>query len=186
MSPTPGYPFPPCNRARASFRRMRRLASTVALVMACSIAVTACGGSKPAAPKTSGASKQYAAARCMRAHGIQNFPDPDSFGGNTVNQVPGSPTITIAGISFSGPAFEKAEKLCDPLGLGSPHPPITEALKQKLTAFAECMRRHGLKQWADPIFPPSGGIMQGGGSYSRDDPKVLAASQACNKTTRSG
>ena len=44
--------------------------------------------------------------------------------------------------------------------------------KQQLIAFAECMRRHGLKQWADPTFPPSGGIMQGGGPYNRDDPKV--------------
>ncbi len=83
-------------------------------------------GSKPAARKTSGASKQYAAARCMRAHGIQNFPDPDSFGGNSVSQMPGSSTITIAGIPFSGPAFEAAEKLCDPLGLGI-RPPARSA-----------------------------------------------------------
>ena len=107
--------------------------------------------------KTSGASKQYAAARCMRAHGIQNFPDPDSYGGNPVSQTPGSSTITIAGIPFSGPAFQNAEKLCDPLGLGSPRPRISEAQKQQLIAFAECMRRHGLRQWADPTFPPSRG-----------------------------
>ena len=31
------------------------------------------------------------------------------------------------------------------------------------------MRRHGLKQWADPTFPRSGGIMQGGGPYNRSD-----------------
>jgi hypothetical protein len=160
--------------------------SVLVCALACATGLAACGSSKPVAAKTSGASKQYAAARCMRAHGIQNFPDPDSYGGNPVSSTPGSGTITIAGIPFSGPAFDAAEKLCDPLGLGSSRPTISEAQKQQLIAFAECMRRHGLKQWADPTFPPSGGIMQGGGPYNRDDPKVLAASQACNKTTRSG
>ena len=155
---------------------MRRL--FVALVLATMVA--ACGASKPAAHKTTGAGKQYTAAACMRAHGVPNFPDPDSYGGNPVNMAPGSSVITIAGIAFSGPAFEKAEKLCDPLGLGSSRPPITEATKRKLIAFAECMRAHGLTNWADPTFPPSGGIMQGGGSYNRSDPKVESAARACN------
>ncbi len=122
----------------------------------------------------------------MRAHGIQNFPDPDSYGGNSVTSSPGSGTITIAGIPFSGPAFEAAEKRCDPLGLGSPRPPISEAQKQQLIAFAECMRRHGLKQWADPQFPPVGGIEQGGGPYNRSDPKVETAATACNKQRSAG
>jgi hypothetical protein len=157
----------------------------IVLVLACATGLAACGSSKPVASKTSGASRQYAAARCMRAHGIQNFPDPDSFGGNTVNQVPGSATITIAGVSFSGPAFEAAEKRCDPLGLASGRPPITEHQKLTMIAFAECMRRHGLKQWADPQFPPAGGIEQGGGPYNRNDPKVQTAARACN-TANSG
>ncbi|HEX3617520.1 MAG TPA: hypothetical protein VHU61_13325, partial [Solirubrobacteraceae bacterium] len=123
---------------------MRRAATALALSFACATAVAACGGSKPAARKLTGSSKQYAAARCMRAHGVQNFPDPDSYGGNTVAMTPGSDVITIAGISFSGPAFKAAEKLCNPLGLASPRPPITEHQKQQLIAFAECMRHHGL------------------------------------------
>jgi hypothetical protein len=146
----------------------------------CATLLAACGSSKPAAHKAAGFSKQYAASRCMRAHGIQNFPDPRSDGGNTVSSSPGSSTITIAGIAFSGPAFEKAEKLCDPLGLGTGPPPISEATKRRLIGFAECMRHHGLTQWADPTFPPGGGIEQGGGPYSRTDPKVQAAAKACN------
>lgn len=159
---------------------MRRIAITLALAAACAGFVTACGGSKPVAHKTAAFTKQYAAARCMRAHGAPNFPDPRSDGGNTVTMTPGSHTITIAGIAFSGPAFEAAEKRCNPLGLASPRPPITEQQKQKLIAFAQCMRRHGLTKWADPTFPPSGGIEQGDGPYNRDDPKVEAAAKACN------
>jgi hypothetical protein len=161
---------------------MRRVLTTLVLAATCAVALPACGGSKPAAPKLKGAAKQYAAARCMRAHGVSDFPDPDGYGGNTVSMTPGSGVITIAGISFSGPAFTKAEKLCNPLGLNSPRPPISEQQKQQLIAFAECMRRHGLTNYADPTFPPSGGIEQRGeGAYNRDDPKVQAAAQACNK-----
>jgi hypothetical protein len=161
---------------------MRAALRILALAAICATALTACGGSKPAARKLTGSSKQYAASRCMRAHGVPNFPDPSKYGGNTVSMTPGSDVITIAGISFSGPAFKTAEKLCDPLGLASARPPITEQQKRKLIAFARCMRRHGLTNWADPTFPPGGGIDERGESaYSRSDPKVLAASAACNK-----
>ena len=159
---------------------MRPIPFTITAVL-CAAALAACGGSKAPKPKPTGSSRQYAAARCMRAHGVPTFPDPDSYGGNTVAQTPGSDTITIAGIAFSGPAFQSAEKLCDPLGLGTARPAISEHQKRQLIAFAECMRRHGLKQWADPTFPPSGGIEQGGDTYSRDDPKVQSATKICNR-----
>jgi hypothetical protein len=162
---------------------MRRALTILALAAICSAALAACGGAaRPAARQPSGASKQYSASRCMRAHGVQNFPDPDSYGGNPVSMTPGSDVITIAGTSFSGPAFRNAEKLCNPLGLTSPRPPIREQQKQQLIAFAQCMRRHGLTNWADPTFPPGGGIDQRGESaYNRNDPKVLAASTACDR-----
>jgi hypothetical protein len=162
---------------------MRRSTVVLLLAVTCATALAACGSSSPAGHKhSSGYRKQFAAARCMRAHGVPNFPDPGADGGNPVAASPGSPTITIAGVPLSGPAFEKAEKLCDPLGLGSSRPAISEQQKEQLIAFAECMRHHGLTQWADPTFPPGGGISQGGQSnYNRDDPKVLAATTICNK-----
>ena len=161
---------------------MRRIVTILVVAAACAVALAACGSSKPAAHRNSGANKQYAAARCMRNHGIENFPDPGADGGNPVSATPGSDTITIAGIPFSGPAFERAEKICNPLGLGSPRPPISEHQKQQMIAFAECMRRHGLTNYADPTFPPGGGVDQVGESaYNRDDPKVLAAATTCNK-----
>ena len=151
------------------------------LAIICAAAVAACGSSKPSSStRTSAYTKQVAASHCMREHGVPNFPDPTQSGGNSVSETPGSSTITIAGISFSGPAFNHAEKICNPLGLGSPRPAISEHQKQQLIAFAECMRRHGLTQWADPTFPPTGGIAGGGGPYSRTDPKVEAAAKTCN------
>jgi hypothetical protein len=160
---------------------MRRSATVLTLAVGAAVALAACGSTKPVSHRTAGFNKQYAAARCMRNHGLTDFPDPRSDGGNTVSQSPGSSTITVAGIAFSGPAFDHAEKLCDPLGLAAGRPRISEQQKRKLIAFAECMRRHGLRQWADPQFPPGGGIMQGGGPYNRDDPKVESAATACNE-----
>jgi hypothetical protein len=159
-----------------------RLTYACLLAAICALLIAACGSSKPAHHTSPGFSKQYAAARCMRRHGIQNFPDPDSYGGNPVSYTPGSGVITIANIPFSGPAFSAAEKACDPLGLGQPRPAISEQQKQQLIAFAQCMRRHGLTQWSDPTFPAGGGFQDNGESrYSRSDPKVIAASAACNR-----
>src|SRR5260370_34299274 len=53
--------------------------------MACTaVLVTACGGgSSPGASATGGSTRAQAAlayARCMRSHGVPDFPDPDSNG----------------------------------------------------------------------------------------------------------
>ena len=157
----------------------RALQITITATLA-ALALTACGATKRPAARSKSATAQYAASRCMRSHGVPNFPDPRADGGNSVAVTPGSATITIAGIAFSGPAFTAAEKRCDPLGLGQPRPAVSAAQKRQLIAFARCMRTHGLRQWADPRFPPSGGIEQGDGPYSRDDPRVQAAAKACN------
>jgi hypothetical protein len=162
---------------------MKRFALAVALAIACAAALAACGSSKPGArhQHTDGYNRQYAAARCMRAHGVSSFPDPQPGGGFSVGQTPGNTALTVDGITFSGPAFTRADKVCNPLGLNGGRPAISEQQKETLIAFAQCMRRHGLKQWADPTFPPGGGIMPGGGAYNRNDPKVESTAATCNK-----
>jgi hypothetical protein len=61
-----------------------------------------------------------AMARCMRAHGIRNFPDPQvsgSGGGISVR-------ISGGGLDMQSPAFQAANKICMPLmqkgGIGPP------------------------------------------------------------------
>jgi hypothetical protein len=160
---------------------MRHTATKLTLACACACAITACGSSKAPTHRNAAYSRQFTAARCMRAHGVPNFPDPDKYGGNPVSGSPNTPGITIAGVTFGGPAFVRAEKLCNPLGLAGPRPAISEHQKEQLIGFAECMRHHGLTQWADPTFPPTGGVMSGSDPYSRSDPKVVAAAVTCNK-----
>jgi hypothetical protein len=83
------------------------------------LTVGACGGARATAGQQPGTGtnasnpQALAASECMRAHGITNFPDPIKGPGGvglSVTASPGSPTITVAGIPFSGPAFTAAAK----------------------------------------------------------------------------
>jgi hypothetical protein len=86
-------------------------------------------------------------ARCMRAHGVPNFPDPSPGGGLVFDP---------AGINPSSPAFESAHARCQQLlpagGLPAPgtqtHPSAQTVAK--LLGIARCMRQHGVPQFPDP------------------------------------
>jgi hypothetical protein len=76
-------------RTRARPRRAGRAGLVVAAALAC-LALVAAACSSPASPgpgagPAHGSNEQRALAcsRCMRAHGITDFPDPDSQGNRT-------------------------------------------------------------------------------------------------------
>jgi hypothetical protein len=128
----------------------------------------------------------------MRAHGVPNFPDPGrgrSGGeGLTVLFSPNSSAVTIGGIQFSGPAFQAALNACRFFGGGHASPPVPEQQRQALLAFATCMRKHGVTDYADPQFPPGGGVF-GGGAGSRaaqTAPNFKRAVSICNHATQAG
>jgi hypothetical protein len=114
------------------------------------LVVAGCGGSKaPAvarlATTTPTAETQVSFlkarirwAECIRAHGVPNFPDPNSQGG-----------VDIAGVDISSPQFLAAHSAC--AGLEVPLPPaqLARQVKQEL-AVARCMRRHGVENFPDP------------------------------------
>ena len=138
---------------------------TILAALACSAVVAACGGSgshktasksTPYGPKSS----PYAVSRCMRANGVTNFPDPSQGSGGV--GFPGGLTesstgeLTVDGVSFSGPALKRAEKVCReflPGGAG-PRPTLTAQQKRQLLALARCMRAHGVPSFPDPGSSP--------------------------------
>jgi hypothetical protein len=86
-------------------------------------------------------------ARCMRANGVPNFPDPRA-GSGAAFPIP-------AGTSPAAPAFHAAQAKCQTLlpddglpGAGST-PPSAQTLA-KLLRIARCMRGHGISQFPDP------------------------------------
>ena len=166
-------------------------AAALALAAVCTAARAACGSSVATSGAASRSSnEELAASECMRAHGVTNFPDPRKGAGGeglTVLFSPNSSAVTIGGITFSGPAFEAAEKACSFFGPAGGNPPVPEQQKRALLAFAKCMRQHGLTAYADPQFPPGGGIFGGGndGRYDQNSPAVKRAASICNQAMRS-
>jgi hypothetical protein len=86
-------------------------------------------------------------ARCMRSHGVPDFPDPNSGG-----QI--SKTEVVAARQENPSQFDSADGACDhllPSGGGNGETPAEIA--QDWTQdrqFAQCMRHHGVPNWPDP------------------------------------
>jgi len=156
------------DRRRATGVRGRRLLAVTAVVSG--LVLAGCGGSASAptvntvgATSTAGSSAEgvtgsgstapggYGSgplgfARCMRANGVPNFPDPTAGRGSLFN---------MAGIDAEAPAFKTAQAKCQKLmGGGPPRPgstthPSAQTLG-KLLRIAVCMRQHRVPQFPDP------------------------------------
>lgn len=122
-----------------------RLRNGVLLMLAALASIfllAACGGSSK--PKHSNHQNPLIAmSKCMRAHGVTNFPDPTGRGIN----------IGGTGINPRSPAFQAAQTKCFKLlpGGGPQGHPATEQEIKTATTTAECMRRHGVTGFPDPI-----------------------------------
>lgn len=139
---------------------------TSALVVVGSLALAACGSS--ASTSTTAAAfkpdQMVSFARCMRAHGVPNFPDPGSNGNGGI-QIQATKTagsgasMTVNGVSVSAPAFQSAMQSCrSDLPNGGHPPPLSAARKQAMLQFSACMRAHGLPNFPDPMFGSGGKV----------------------------
>ena len=175
--------------------RRRGLPIAVAAV-SCAVAIAACGSSGPTHGST-GATAQIKNggvldfAKCMRSHGVPNFPDPKVSG-------PGIQLLdSSSGINPQSPAFQSAQTSCQHLAGGGPGsgPPSAQARAQ-LLQISECMRRHGISSFPDPQAgsPPSSlagynAIIGHGGipaSIDMASPAFKHAATACNFGPRGG
>jgi hypothetical protein len=157
------------------------------------VGIAACGGSGSSVTgqgtTATGNSSPFALSKCMRTHGVSNFPDPtvgpggEGFSGGVVSS-PGSDSLTVDGITFSGPAFQAAEKACTKLlpGGGGPPPPVSAAQRRAAIANARCMRKHGVPNFPDPTFPAGGGTaIRGGPGVDPQSPAFQHAQAACGR-----
>jgi hypothetical protein len=163
-------------RGRARLRR----AGLLAAALACLALVAAC--SSPPKTGTSagpagGSVKQSALAfsRCMRAHGISDFPDPNAQGGISLNAGPGT------GIEPRSPQFKAANRACRSL---LPPPAMNPADQARMRAgnlkFARCMRAHGISDFPDPNAQGALQIQaQPGSDLNPNNPRFRAANRAC-------
>jgi len=89
-------------------------------------------------------------SRCMRSHGVPNFPDPNSSG-----QIP-----KVSQQELNRPQFREAEKACQnllPAGTDDMFAPgEVQQLLIGMLRFSQCMRSHDVPNWPDPTTDSEG------------------------------
>ena len=115
-------------------------------------------------------------SQCMRAHGIKDFPDPDSQGRIGIQAGPGSD------LGSDKPQFQAAQRACQ--SLRPPPPPGQQKTDlQNALKFSQCMRAHGIKDFPDPQQTGQGvGISihgSPGSDLNPNNPTFTAAQKAC-------
>jgi len=145
--------------------------------------VTACsdGGSAAtsAGPPTlqSVTAQALAYARCMRSHGVPDFPDP------TVQD-----NAHDKGVGFSmpsglahSPVFKSATKACQKqTGFGHISAAQLQQGMDAMLKYAECMRSHGITNFPDPYENSHQiGFNTNGTGIDQNSPRFKAANKAC-------
>jgi hypothetical protein len=101
-------------------------------------------GDKPAADRETKAIKF---AKCMREHGVGQFPDPDASGELTIDGI-----VNGSSLDPDAPAWKQAIGACkdlQPAGFTGRKRNTEE--QDHALAFAQCIRDNGVKDFPDPI-----------------------------------
>ncbi|HTX32194.1 MAG TPA: hypothetical protein VMD09_12470 [Solirubrobacteraceae bacterium] len=114
----------------------------VIAAVACLLVLAACGSDSSRTGTTAQSDAALALARCMRANGVPNFPDPG----------PGGSDFKLnSEVNPQSPSFQAAQQACKRY-LPSFAVPGTMSASQRSKAlnFARCMRTHGEPDFPDP------------------------------------
>jgi hypothetical protein len=184
------------NEARGSRRRgpgrcrLRRAAVVAVALGSVALLAAACSGGSgssgasgsPGASPGNSTAGSLAYSQCMRAHGITNFPDPNSNGGISISG--------NSGISVNSPQYQAASKACQSkLGGQQSQAQRYEDYNAELK-YAHCMQSRGVDV-PDPHAPGAGGSStqsnsspgssgaSGGNGVNPNSPQFIAANKAC-------
>ena len=173
-------------RGRERRRSSPRWAAALAAMVMTGLLATACeGGSSPAASATGGSASAsggstrvqaaLAYARCMRSHGVPDFPYPDSNGnfhlGNSVSSQETAANQVCNHLLNVGTQLNAAQ--------------MQHTLSQ-LVKYAQCIRAHGVPNFPDPQITNGGIGVPGGFTFDtsglglhQKPPQYQAAARAC-------
>jgi hypothetical protein len=173
--------------SQAVWREWPPTARTAATVIAAALALlaAACGGSPPAtssggSPAPGGPANHPSAlafARCVRTHGVPNFPDPDSTGHFSKQ--------SLQRLGVSGSQIRAAENPCQNLLPAGP-PPLTAPQRQDYLRAAACMRSHGIINFPDPAFADGSVSFAIPSSIDTTSERFIQARQACARFIPAG
>lgn len=159
--------------------RAGRLAAAGAVLV--SLLLGACGGSSPArtgAPSAADNAMKF--SRCMREHGVKEFPNPEVSGDRVTLKF-----TTKAGSPGASPqTMEAAQNACKHFQAASQpnlSPEEKVAHEEAVLKFARCMREHGVT-----VHPSTSGggmlihVQRGsGGGPNPESPAFQSAQKAC-------
>ena len=168
-------------------RRSRPFKWTAAMTgaLALTVLVAGCGSSNGSSSSTASSGGQLGTAlaytRCMRSHGIHDFPDPTTPpGGGVAFQFNGG---AGSDLNQKNPAFQAAGQACRTLSPGGHQaPPAPSRQIADEVQWAHCLRSHGVPGFPDPN--STGAI-----DSAKFDPTSAAfqkASAACKSLQPSG
>ena len=172
---------------RPPWPRRARVAAVIT-VMAAALLAAACSGS----PSSSGSggsanaggsahsSSAVAYSRCVRSHGVPDFPDPGSNG-----QIPNDAKSALREVGNSlARAATYACRNLNPAGQESPA--LTAQEQQDYLRAAACMRSHGLASFPDPTFPGGRMNISIPSSIDTKSRQFTQAQQTCAKFVPAG
>jgi hypothetical protein len=85
-------------------------------------------------------------AECMRSHGVNAFPDPDTSGSLTIDGV-----LNGSSLDPNSASWKQAMAACQDLAPpGFTGTTVTAAQLQARLTFAQCIRDHGVTDFPDP------------------------------------
>jgi hypothetical protein len=169
------------------------LVALVMLTAACSSTPKSPGVVGEGSPKSSNAASQggpessgalgemMAYSKCMRSHGISDFPDPTPNPGGPGGSFSWSGSGKNDDLDPNNPMYQAANKTCQPLlpDAGQVPAPSAKLLAEEVQ-MAACMRGHGV-----PSFPGrdnANGTFDLGG-IDRSTPKYQSAFASCQSVT---
>jgi hypothetical protein len=138
------------------------IAALALLMAACSSRGPSSAGSKPSPNAGGSANSQIGIdyARCVRSHGVPNYPDPDSSGalakgsgqefGVSSSQFQAAQKACAHVLSATGGSIQQCETTGD-----CPQVLVQQALNV-MRKYARCMRAHGVPNWPDPTIDSEG------------------------------
>jgi hypothetical protein len=167
-------------------KELIRASGVIAAVVVLALALAGCvaapastqaGGSPSAGSQSSFTRDVLAFARCVRAHGVPGFPDPNADGSFPKDLIPHGVDAQLT----------TASRICGHLlpASGSGHE-VTAAQQHYYIEAAACMRSHGIGDFPDPVFADGEVSFPVPPSISTTSSQYTAARATCAKLIPAG
>jgi hypothetical protein len=182
-----------------STRAARRTAAIIATV-GLALLAAACAGSSGASNAGSTTSQSPTSpsavgySRCMRSHGVPNFPDPDSSGqlpkgdaqrfGVSSSQLQAARQACQQLLPTNGGAIN-ADSIQQCMMAGDCPQALVQQVLNEERQFARCMRAHGVPNWPDPTIDSQGrpvfAISISKDGFDPYSPQIWARGNRCSR-----